>query len=68
MIDEQTTLADVAGAVAAALRPLGIDPVVVGGSAATLHVPQAYQSRDIDMVVPGGEGGDRRALASWIRV
>lgn len=54
MIDETTSLADVAGAVAAALREIDHDPVVVGGSAATVHAPEAYRSRDIDMVIIGG--------------
>lgn len=54
MIDEHSSLTDVAGAVAAALRELAYDPVVVGGSAATLHAPEAYRSHDVDMVVIGG--------------
>lgn len=54
MIDETTALGEVAGAVAKALRQLTYDPVVVGGSAATLHAPDAYRSNDIDMVVIGG--------------
>jgi hypothetical protein len=47
MINEETSLADVAGAVANALRQLEYDPVVVGGSAATLHAPEAYRSADV---------------------
>lgn len=54
MIEEATTLPDVAGAVADALRQLEYDPVVVGGSAATMHAPEAYRSADVDMVVIGG--------------
>lgn len=61
MIDERTSLADVAGAVAAALREIEHDPVVVGGSAATVHAPEAYRSDDVDMVVIGGVD-DPRAL------
>jgi hypothetical protein len=61
LIDESTSLADVAGAVAAALREIEHDPVVVGGSAATVHAPEAYRSDDIDMVVIGGVD-DPRAL------
>ena len=60
-------MADVAGAVAAALREIGYDPVVVGGSASTLHAPDAYRSDDIDMVVIGGIDDPRivqRAMAS----
>ena len=54
MIDEFSSLSDVAGAVAAALRQIDYDPVVVGGSAATMHAPEAYRSDDIDMVIIGG--------------
>jgi hypothetical protein len=61
LIDECTALANVAGAVAAALREIDHDPVVVGGSAATVHAPEAYRSDDVDMVVLGGVD-DPRAL------
>jgi hypothetical protein len=54
MIDETTSMADIAGAVANALQALGYEAVVVGGSAATLHAPEAYRSADVDMVVLGG--------------
>jgi len=54
MIDETSTLAEIAATAAGALRELGYDPVVVGGSAATLHAPEAYRSADIDMVIIGG--------------
>jgi hypothetical protein len=48
------TLRGVAGAVASALRAIGYDPVVVGGSAATINAPEVHLSDDIDMVVVGG--------------
>jgi hypothetical protein len=51
MINESSSLADVAGAVAAALRAIGQDAIVVGGSAATLHAPSVYTSSDIDIVL-----------------
>lgn len=54
MIAAATPLSDVAAAVASALRDVGYDPVVVGGSACTMHAPEAYRSLDIDMVVVGG--------------
>lgn len=54
MIDENTSLRDVAGAVASALRDLDYDPIVVGGSAATVHAPEACRSLDVDMVIVGG--------------
>jgi len=50
-----SSLADVAGAVAAHLRLKGIDVVVVGGSAITVHVPAVYTSHDIDFAVPTGQ-------------
>lgn len=54
MITAGTPLRDVAGAVASALRDLGYEAVVVGGSASTLHAPDAYLSDDIDIVIVGG--------------
>jgi hypothetical protein len=54
MIKATSSLSDVAAIVASALRGIGYDPVVVGGSACTLHAPNAYRSMDIDMVVIGG--------------
>jgi hypothetical protein len=65
VIDAKTSLRDVAGSVASELRAMGHDPVVVGGSAATIHAPEAYRSDDIDMVVVGGiedRAGFRAAL------
>lgn len=62
MIDASTSLEDVAGAVAASLREIGLDPVVVGGSASTLHAPEAYRSRDVDMVFPAGIDGLHRPV------
>ena len=64
MIDKNTSLADVAGAVAAALRAIDVDPVVVGGSAATVHAPDAYRSDDIDLVVVGGVEDNRALIAA----
>jgi hypothetical protein len=54
MITATSELRDVAGAVARALRQIGRDPVVVGGSAATIYAPAAYRSDDIDLVIVGG--------------
>jgi len=62
VIDASTSLEDVAGAVAASLREIGLDPVVVGGSASTLHAPEAYRSRDVDMVFPAGIDGLQRPV------
>ncbi len=59
MITAASTLADVAFAVGTALDRVGINAVLTGGSAATFHAPDAYQSRDLDFVItrhqPGGE-------------
>jgi hypothetical protein len=68
MIDEATSMLDVAGAIAAALRNLDHDPVVVGGSAATLHAPEAYRSRDVDMVVVGGIDNDAAVIANMAAI
>lgn len=59
MITATTSLPDLAGAVTAALRGIGCDPVVVGGSASTLHVPEAYRSDDVDFVILGGVDAPR---------
>lgn len=68
MIDETTSLTDVAGAVAAALRAIGHDPVVVGGSAATVYVPEAYRSRDVDFVIIGGVDDPREVRTAMERL
>jgi hypothetical protein len=68
MIDETTSMLDVAGAIAAALRDLDHDPVVVGGSAATLHAPEAYRSRDVDMVVIGGIDDNAAVITSMAAI
>jgi hypothetical protein len=68
LIDETTSLADVAGAVANALREINHDPVVVGGSAATVHAPEAYRSHDIDMVVIGGVDEPQRLIAAMSQI
>jgi hypothetical protein len=54
VIARRTALPEVAGSVAAVLRSIDLDPVVVGGSAVTLHVPSIYTSLDIDMVIVEG--------------
>ncbi len=62
MITAGTPLRDVAGAVASALRDLGYEAVVVGGSASTLHAPDAYLSDDIDIVIVGGIDEPRKVV------
>ncbi len=49
-IDASTPLVGVARAVCHALDRAGITAVLTGGSAATYHAPEAYQSSDIDFV------------------
>lgn len=68
MITAATSLRDVAGAVAAALRTVGYDPVVVGGSASTLHAPRVYASLDIDMVVVGGIDRAKEVVAAMASI
>ena len=51
MITRQSTLVDVAYAVCTALDRAGYVAVMTGGSAATFHAPDAYQSKDIDFVI-----------------
>ncbi len=50
MIDQTSTLRDVAFEVCTAYAALGETVVLTGGSAATVYAPAAYQSRDIDFV------------------
>lgn len=64
MILRSTSLKDVAGAVAAALRAIGYEPVVVGGSAATIHAPEVYRSSDVDMIVQAGISDPRAVVAA----
>ncbi len=54
------SLVEVAATVATHLRTHGIEVVVVGGSAITLHVPEVYTSMDIDFAVTSGS--DRRTI------
>ena len=49
-IDGRTSLVEVATAVCTALEQAGVTAVLTGGSAATFHAPEAYQSSDIDVV------------------
>ncbi|HKU66352.1 MAG TPA: hypothetical protein VJP85_01105 [Candidatus Baltobacteraceae bacterium] len=55
MINQESTLADVAFAVAGALEARGISSVLTGGSAAALYAPQAYMSDDADFVLERDE-------------
>lgn len=51
---EDASLIEVAGTVCAHFASKGIDVVVVGGSAITVHLPEIYTSHDIDFAVPSG--------------
>lgn len=59
-ITTRSTLAEVAAAVAGALRRAGIAAVLTGGACATFHSGGAYQSTDLDFVIRGR--GPRRSL------
>ena len=50
MIDQNSTLVDVAFAICTKLTECGFEVVLVGGSAATYYAPDAYQSADVDFV------------------
>ncbi len=68
MISASSSLTDVAFAVGTALDHVGIGAVLTGGSAATFHAPEAYQSRDLDFVVTlHGPGGDAALRAIGFR-
>ena len=59
MIAASSGLIEVAFAVCTALEHAGWKAVLTGGSAATFHAPDAYQSLDIDFVITfRGEHGD----------
>ncbi len=60
MITEVSTLTDIAFEVCTALDSAGFVGVLTGGSAATFHAPEAYQSKDLDFVLTlRGKGGER---------
>lgn len=60
MISETSTLSDVAFEVCTALDAVGFVSVLTGGSAATFHAPDAYQSDDLDFVLTlQGKGGEQ---------
>jgi hypothetical protein len=50
VINDRSSLIDVAFAVCTQLAKRGLDAVLVGGSAATFYAPEAYQSFDADFV------------------
>lgn len=51
MIDDQTTLRELAFLVCTALERAGATAVLTGGSAAACYAPQAYVSQDMDFVL-----------------
>ena len=59
-LTSRSPLADVAAAVAAALRDAGIVAVLTGGACATLYSDGAYQSHDLDFILRGS--ANRRSL------
>lgn len=65
-IGKDTSLPNVAAAVAAALERAGVDAVLTGGACATLFTDGAYESFDLDFILrsPAQQGVVDRALAS----
>ena len=59
-LTRRSTLADVAAAVADALRRAEIVAVLTGGACATFYSGGAYQSHDLDFIIRSG--GTRRSL------
>ena len=57
-IDERSSLEDVCFAICTALDESGTVAVLVGGSAASIYAPEAYQSRDADFIatIYGADG------------
>jgi len=51
IIDESTSLRDVAFAVCTSLHEIGVTAVLTGGSAATIWSDGVYQSRDCDFII-----------------
>jgi hypothetical protein len=64
VITASSSLPDVAFAVCSALAQRGFVAVLTGGSAATYHAPDAYQSRDLDFVLTFRGTDGARALES----
>ena len=60
---EGKSLVEVASIVARQLSKHGLDPVVVGGSAITAHVPEVYTSSDIDFAIPSGIDARKISMA-----
>lgn len=58
---------EIVGVVDAALKPLGIRPVVVGGLAVAYWVSGLYLTADIDVVMPHAEGVEERLAALGFR-
>jgi hypothetical protein len=58
-ISASSSLIDVAFIVCTALEQVGIQAVLVGGSATTLNRRHAYASRDLDFVISFAQQGAR---------
>ncbi|HKP76868.1 MAG TPA: hypothetical protein VJT67_15165 [Longimicrobiaceae bacterium] len=59
--DHPTRLAKSAAIISEALRREGLEATIVGGSAIELHAPDAYMTRDLDLVVAERFGIDWKA-------
>lgn len=61
-VDRHSTLAEVAAAVADALRQAEIGAVLTGGACATFYSGGAYQSEDLDFIITAGGTRDRKSV------
>jgi len=69
MITAASSLVEVAFEVCTAMDGAGFTVVMTGGSAATYHAPDAYQSLDIDFVIhlAGDHGEDALRAIGYVR-
>jgi len=70
LIDEKSSLDDVAFAVCSALDRSGIEAILTGGSAAAHYAPEAVQSYDADFVLrfgANGRGTDALSSIGYVR-
>ena len=64
--DHPTRLAKSAAIISEALRREGLEATVVGGSAIELHAPDAYVTRDLDLVVSERYGIDWKSTVEQV--
>lgn len=64
ILDESSSIEEVAGAVSAALTAAGITAVLSGGAAVQIYSSGLYVSKDLDFVSPSGHREIEKVLAS----